>query len=124
VGETARSLTGGAGVELILDSVMGPGLLDLARAARYGGTLVTVGWLDPRPALLPMNAPLTIYRYMGFEHTLDNTVVRRMAAFLGAGVRTGALKPTVDKVFGLDNIVDAHHYLEKGQQIGKIVGTV
>jgi NADPH:quinone reductase-like Zn-dependent oxidoreductase len=41
--------TGGRGVDIILDSVMGPGLADLAKAARSGGTLVSVGWLDPRP---------------------------------------------------------------------------
>jgi len=43
---------------------MGPGLAELAAAARPGGTLVTAGWLDPRPAPMPINAPLTIYRYM------------------------------------------------------------
>ena len=30
-----------------------------------------------------------------------------MAAFLAAGVRTGALQPTIDRVFDLDDIVDA-----------------
>jgi len=51
-------------------------------------------------------------------------VVRRMAAFLTAGLRTGALRPTIDKVFSLDEIVDAHRYLERGQQVGKVVVTV
>jgi NADPH:quinone reductase-like Zn-dependent oxidoreductase len=73
---------------------------------------------------MPMNAPLTIYRYMSFEHTLDATVVRRMAAFLGAGLRQGSLRPTIDAVFGFDDIVQAHHHLERGNQVGKIVVTV
>ncbi len=122
--QAVRAHTGGIGADIILDSVMGPGLAELATAAKSGGTLVTVGWLDPRPASMPMNAPLTIYRYMSFEHTLDPVVVRRMAAFFGAGLRTGALRPTVDSVFALENIVEAHRYLEQGQQIGKIVVTV
>ena len=67
---------------------MGPGLAELAAAARPGGTLVTAGWLDPRPAPMPMNAPLTIYRYMSFEHVLNPVVVRRIAAFLTAGLRS------------------------------------
>lgn len=121
--EAAREHTGGAGVDLILDSVMGPGLADLATAARFGGTLVTVGWLDPRPATMPMNAPLTIHRYMSFEHVLDPVVVRRIAAFLGAGLRSGALRPTVDRTFTLDEVVEAHRYLDGGQQVGKIVLT-
>lgn len=119
--KAARAYTNESGVEVILDSVMGPGLSELATAARAGGTLLTVGWLDPRPASMPMNAPLTIYRYMSFEHVLDPAVVRRMAAFLAAGLRTGALRPTVDRVFGLDEVVEAHRYLERGQQVGKVV---
>ncbi len=122
--EVTRNFTNGVGVELVLDSVMGPGLAKLATAAKFNGTLVTVGWLDPRPASMPMNAPLTIYRYMSFEHTLDSTVVRRMAASLTAGLRSGAVKPTIDRVFGLDDIVDAHRHLEQGNQVGKIVVTI
>jgi NADPH2:quinone reductase len=35
---------------------------------------------------------------------------------------SGALKPIVDsKVFRLDQIADAHRYLESNQQFGKIV---
>jgi len=122
--EVVQQFTNGVGVDIILDSVMGPGLAELSQTARFGGTLVTVGWLDPRPASFPMNAPLRIFRYMSFEHTLDPVMVRRMAAFLGAGLRAGALNPTVDKVFDLDDIVAAHHHLERGQQVGKIVVTV
>jgi len=116
--------TGGAGADIILDFVMGPGLADLANAATFNGTLVSAGYLDPRPAPFPRKAPLTMYRYMSFEHTLDATVVRRIAAFLTAGLRTGALRPAIDQVFSLDDIVAVHRYLEQGQQRpGKIVVT-
>jgi NADPH:quinone reductase-like Zn-dependent oxidoreductase len=123
VAEATHAFTDGTGAELIIDSIMGPGLADLAKAGKIGGALVTVGWLDPRPAPYP-TAPLTMYRYMGFEHTLDDTVVRRMAAFLDAGVRNGTIRPTIDKVFGFDEVVDAHRHLEDGQQLGKVVVTV
>lgn len=120
-----RQHTNGIGADIILDSVMGPGLLDLAKAAKpISGTLVTVGWLDPRPAPYPMNA-LTMHRYMSFEHVLDPAAVRRITAFLTAGLRTGALHPAIDTVFSLDDISEAHRYLEQGQQRpGKIVVTV
>jgi NADPH:quinone reductase-like Zn-dependent oxidoreductase len=122
--KAARAYTNESGVEIILDSVMGPGLAELATAAKPGGALLTVGWLDPRPATMPMNAPLTIYRYMSFEHVLDPAVVRRMAAFLTAGLRSGALHPTVDRVFSLGEAADAHRHLERGEQVGKIVVAV
>lgn len=122
--KAASLLTGGAGADIILDSVMGPGLADLAAAAkRFTGTLVTVGWLDPRPAPYPSNA-ITTHRYMSFEHTLDPAAVRRIAAFLFAGLRTGAVDPAVGRVFALEEIVEAHRYLESGRQApGKIIVT-
>lgn len=122
--EATRVHTGGAGADIILDSVMGPGLAQLANAAkRFTGTLVTVGWLDPHPAPYP-SAPISTHRYMSFEHALDPAAVRRIAAFLFAGLRSGALSPTVDRVFTLDSIVDAHRYLAQGQEgLGKIVVT-
>jgi NADPH:quinone reductase-like Zn-dependent oxidoreductase len=119
--EAVRSLTGGAGADIVVDSVAGPGLPDLARAAKSGGTVVVLGWLDARPALLPMNWLLTVTGYARFEHNTDPTVVARIAAFLDAGLRTGALKPTIAKVFDLEHIVDAHRYLESGEQLGKVV---
>jgi len=123
--KAAQQHTGPAGADIILDFVMGPGLADLANAAKFNGTLVSAGYLDPRPAPFPRKAPLTIYRYMSFEHTLDATVVHRIAAFLTAGLRTGALRPAIDQVFTLDDIVAVHRYLEQGpQRPGKIVVTV
>ena len=122
--QAAREYTHGVGVEIILHSIMGPGLLEFAKAAKFGGTLITVGWLDTRPAPFPMSWPLTIHSYLSFEHTLDPAVVHRTADFLNAGLRTGVIRPTIDKVFTLDQIVDAHRYLERGQQVGKVVVTV
>lgn len=122
--EATHRLTGGAGADVVLDLVRGPGLADLARAAGLGRTLVTAGWMDDRPASFPTGWPVTVISYASFEHTTDPAAVRRIAAFLGAGLRTGALRPAVDRVFELDDIVEAHHYLEEGRQVGKIVVTV
>jgi len=123
--EAVRHHTGGTGADIVLDVVMGPGQQDLLKAARPGGTLVAAGFLDPRPTPFPSGTPLTIFNYQSFEHTLDAVVVKRMAAFLNAGVRLGALRPAIDKAFALDDIVEAHHHLEKGLHAGKkIVVTV
>jgi len=124
VTEAVRRHAGGTGADIILDLVMGPGQQDLVKAGRPGGTLVAAGFLDPRPTPFPSSTPLTIFRYASFEHTLDDVVVKRMAAFLNAGVRLGALRPAIDKVFALDDVVEAHRHLEKGLHAGKIVVTV
>ncbi|MFD6399009.1 zinc-dependent alcohol dehydrogenase family protein [Nocardia sp. NPDC060249] len=122
--EATHRYTNGTGADIVLDSVMGPGLAELANAAkRFSGRLITVGWLDPRPAPYPAS-PITMIRYMSFEHTLDPAAVHRITAFLTAGIHTGALRPIIDTVFTLDDIVAAHHYLEQGHHTGKIVATV
>jgi NADPH:quinone reductase-like Zn-dependent oxidoreductase len=119
VAEAVRRHTGGAGADIVLDLVMGPGQQELVQAARPGGTLVAAGFLDPRPTPFPASATLTIFRYRSFEHTLDPVAVKRMAAFLNAGVRLGALLPAIATVFSLDDIAEAHRYLEKGLHAGQ-----
>lgn len=107
------------GADIVLDVVMGPGQQDLVKAVRPGGTLVVAGFLDPRPTPFPTGRSLTIFSYRSFEHTLDAVVVKRMAAFLNAGVRLGVLRPAIDRVFSLDDVVEAHRHLEKGLHEGK-----
>jgi NADPH:quinone reductase-like Zn-dependent oxidoreductase len=125
VADAVHHHTGGTGADIVLDLVMGPGQQDLLEAARPGGTLVAAGFLDPRPTPFPTSTPLTVFSYRSFEHTLDAVVVKRMAAFLNAGVRLGALRPAIDAVFTLDDVVEAHRHLEKGLHAGKkIVVTV
>jgi NADPH:quinone reductase-like Zn-dependent oxidoreductase len=119
IAEAALQHTGGAGADIVLDLVMGPGQQDLLMAARPGGTLVVAGFLDPRPTPFPQGTPLTIFTYRSFEHTLDAVVVERMAAFLNAGVRLGSLRPAVDKVFAFDDVVEAHRHFEKGLHGGR-----
>lgn len=123
VADAVRRHTDGAGADIVLDLVMGPGQQALLAAARPGATLVAAGFLDPRPTPFPSGPPLRIFSYRSFEHTVDPVVVRRMAAFLDAGVRLGALRPLVGEVFALDDVVEAHRYLEKGLHRGKIVVT-
>lgn len=122
--DAVRHLTDGAGADIVLDLVMGPAQQTLVNAARPGATLVVAGFLDSRPTPFPRGAPLTIINYRSFEHTLDQKAVRRMAAFLNAGVRLGTMRPAVDKIFSLKDVIKAHHRLEQGLHSGKIVVTI
>ena len=119
-----KELTGGKGADIVFDPIAGPGLPATAAAATYGGTVVLYGWLDTAPALLPMTWPLTIICYVSFDHSTDPAARDRIAAFLDAGLRTGTIEPTIDSVFTLDHIVDAHQRLESNDQFGKIVVTI
>ena len=121
IAEVVHDLTGGRGVDLVLDLVRGPGQAELVAAARPGATLVVAGFLDARPTPFPAGVPLRMFTYRSFEHTLDPVAVQRMAAFLAAGVRLDTLRPAVGAVFSLDDIVEAHRFSEAGRHNGKKV---
>ncbi|GJF29639.1 NADPH:quinone reductase [Kitasatospora sp. NE20-6] len=122
-GQVARA-TGGRGADIVLDPVAGPGLADLARAVAPGGLLVVYGWLDPRPAPLPLDWGLRILGYNNLEVVGDPAARRRAAHFLDAGLRAGTLAPVIDRTFDLTEIAEAHRHLESGAHLGKIVVTV
>ncbi|MCE4941593.1 zinc-dependent alcohol dehydrogenase family protein [Streptomyces noursei] len=123
-----HDLTGGRGAEFVFDAIAGPGVLDLAKVVAPGGTLFEYGALSgevtPYPAFELGMPALNMRTYTLFETTADPERLRRAEAFVASGLRTGAFKPVVDRVFGLEEISEAHRYMEAGAQIGKIVVTV
>ncbi len=124
VAAKVREVTGDAGARIVLDSVAGPGLADLATLVARGGTLIVYGWLDPRPAPLPRNWPLNIWGYALYALVEDPEALRRGQAFVHAGLRDGTLAPLIDRTFDLEEIVEAHRHMEANGQVGKIVVTV
>ena len=60
----------------------------------------------------------------GYEIIADDVLLQRAKDFISEGLRSGQLKPVVSKVFKLDDIQEAHRYLESNEQIGKIVVNV
>ena len=121
--EQAREISG-EGVQIVFDAVGGPGVADIARAARTAGHLIVYGFLDQRPALFPMNWPLRMYGFNVEHLATDPALLGRALRFLGAGLVSGAPAPTVDRTFDLAEIAEAHRYLESEQQVGKVVLTV
>lgn len=117
--EGVRRHTGGSGADLVLDLVRGPGQQELLAAARPGATLVAAGFLDPRPTPFPAGKTLRIFSYRGFDLLADTAVVKRMAAFLNAGVRLDALRPAIGGVYPLDDVATAHRHLEEGTHAGR-----
>ncbi|MFI6539905.1 zinc-dependent alcohol dehydrogenase family protein [Nonomuraea sp. NPDC050547] len=120
-------LTAGRGAEYVFDAVAGPGVTDLARAAAPGGTHFLYGALSGLPTPYPgfdLGMPaLNLRTYTMMETTRDPRRLARAIAFVGAGLRAGAFRPVVDRVFPLEEIVAAHRHMESGTRFGKIVVT-
>lgn len=129
VAERVLALTGGRGAEYVFDAVAGPGVTDLARAVAPDGTLFLWGALSGQPTPYPgfdLGMPaLNMRTYTVVREITQNPArMRRAAAFVAAGLRSGAFRPVVDRLFPLEEIVQAHRYLESNAQVGKIVVTV
>jgi NADPH:quinone reductase-like Zn-dependent oxidoreductase len=120
-----RDLTGGRGAEFAFDAVAGPGVTALASAVAPDGTLFLYGALSGQPTPYPgfdLGMPaLNMRTFLVHEITRDPGRLRTAAAFVASGLRSGAFTPTVDRVFALDDIADAHRHMERGGQVGKLI---
>ncbi len=124
--EQVMAISGGKGANLIFDPVSGPYVETLAQAAAHGATLIIYGLLDMRPTPFPLfpafQKGLWMHAYALFECTAHPATLERGKRYVYEGLQSGSLKPTIDpKVFTLDQIVDAHRYMESNEQFGKIV---
>jgi NADPH:quinone reductase-like Zn-dependent oxidoreductase len=64
---------------------------------------------------------LAIHGFAMNDMIADAPVRRAAIDFVRQGLASGALKPVVDRVFALEDIVEAHRYLESNVQLGKIL---
>jgi NADPH:quinone reductase-like Zn-dependent oxidoreductase len=123
-----KRLTGGSGARVVFDPVGGPTVAKLVAAMCDHGILFQYGALSTEPTPLPLfdvlMKSLTIRGYVLFEITSNPARLKQGKQFVVNGLAAGKLKPVIAKTFRLDDIVDAHRYLESNQQIGKIVVTV
>lgn len=124
--ERVLELTGKKGARISFDPIGGKGVLDLAKAASYEGIIIEYGGLSPDPTPYPLfeslAKALTMRGFTLFELSRDQGKVDEAIKFVVDGLKTGALKPIIAKVFnGLESIVEAHTYMESNDQFGKIV---
>jgi NADPH:quinone reductase-like Zn-dependent oxidoreductase len=120
--------TDGKGARVVFDPVGGPTFAKLAKATARFGILFIYGALSPEPTPLPLLDVLVksamIRGYTMMEVTTDPARRERGKRFINEGLADGSLKPIIAKTFPLEQIVEAHRYLESNQQFGKIVATV
>ena len=115
-GGTVRQLTGGHGVDHVVETG-GPGTLPQSIVAvRTAGRIYLIGTLTPQSGDLPL-ALLMIK-----QARLQGLVVgsRHHQQDMVRGLETNGLKPVIDRSFPLESLADAFRYEESGQHFGKI----
>ena len=126
LGERLQELTGGM-LNCAFDAVGGPQVLELAEAMATGGRIISHGALSsdstPFPLKLAIKKSLTMRGYVYTEVTANAAALARAQDFIKQGTASGILAPHIDRTFSLNEVVEAHRYLESNQQFGKVVLT-
>jgi NADPH:quinone reductase-like Zn-dependent oxidoreductase len=108
-GDTARRLTGGRGVDHVIE-VGGPSTLAQSLiAARIGGHVAMIGML------LLLSIVTRELRLRGLTVGSRRDQVEMIRAIDAAGMR-----PIIDRHFPLEEIVEAFRYQESNRHFGKI----
>jgi NADPH:quinone reductase len=120
------ALTAGRGVDVVIESVGGPGLLDSIRCLAYRGRCVSLGDAGRGgPALVdvgslrPNNLTVSGY-FLGMELLVRPDCYGAIASLLD-DVADGRLKVVIDRRFPLSQAEDAHRYIESRQSFGRVL---
>ena len=126
--DVVRQVTGGRGVDLILDIVGGSYVNRNLSALGMDGRLVVIGFMEGEPM-----ATVDLRRILGRRLTITGSALRprsveekgRIAASLRQEVwpllERGVVKPVIDRTFPLVEAAAAHRRMESGEHVGKIV---
>ncbi len=111
--EVALRETGGAGVDVVFDTVGGDAILKSIPATRHFGRLATI--LTPQGTLGGLaSRNQTLY---GIFLTREAERLREMAR----AIEQGKLRALVDRVLPLEEVRQAHERLDSGHGTGKVV---
>jgi NADPH:quinone reductase-like Zn-dependent oxidoreductase len=114
--EEVLELTGGRGVDLVIES-SGPGTLPQSiKATRIGGRIVLVGVLTGLSGQVPTVA------LMGRQQTLHGITVGSRAHQIEMirALDTMDLRPAIDVVYPFNKVIEAFQFQESSRHFGKI----
>lgn len=118
-----RSMTDG-GVDAVLELVGQPTLEDSISCLKPGGIVCQTGllgdkwdyWVTSMP-----NAPEGIRRVTYSSEAVDADNTKPAMQHIVDQVARGAYRANIDRVFSMDEIVEAHRIMEQSQASGKLV---
>ena len=115
-GKTARKLTKGRGVDVVVE-VGGAGTIKQSiRASRLGGTIPMIGVLAGPSLDLPL--PLITMNLLNVVGVAMGN--RRQFADMLRAIAQHSIKPVVDRVFPLEQLAEALTWMQGGKHIGKV----
>lgn len=119
-GEAVRTLTGGVGVDVVLEIGGDSSMEQSAIACRTGGRIAMVGTTAHAPPVIPFVH--VIMRHLRIQGLAVGSVsqLRTVTAFLAQH----DIRPIIDRTFTLEELTEAFKYQLSGQHLGKICVTI
>jgi NADPH2:quinone reductase len=122
--EEVERLTGGAGVDVILDPVGGDVTLQSLRCAAWGGRLLIVGFASGTVPKLPAHR-LLLKRISAigvyWNHDRDKAMLERVSSRVMGLARTNVIRPHIDDRYDFDALPQALEALRARTVQGKAV---
>jgi NADPH:quinone reductase len=119
-----QEITGGRGANLVFDAVAGPYVETLVRSCARGATVFLYGSFDMSPTPFPLVEALgrdvSLRGYTVWPVITDPARLKRCQQYVLSGLKSGTLKPVLDRTFPFSEVVEAHRYMESNKQNGKI----
>jgi len=123
--QAVHDLTGGRGVDVVYDSVGRDTVHDSIRSLARRGTCVMFGASSGQvEGIAPLELAEAGSVFFTRPHLADymqGAEVRQRAADLFALLRDGRLRLRIDRSFGLEELAEAHRYLEGRRTRGKLL---
>jgi NADPH:quinone reductase-like Zn-dependent oxidoreductase len=115
-GKKARQLTGGAGVDHVVE-VGGAGTLEQSlKAVRIGGRISMIGVLSGGRAEIALTS--VVMSYVRIQGLLVGS--REGFEAMNRAIAQHELRPVVDRVFLFDETPEAFRYMAEGRHFGKV----
>ncbi|MEE4450690.1 zinc-binding alcohol dehydrogenase family protein [Novosphingobium resinovorum] len=124
IAERCREITGGKGVDLVLDLAGGKGKDALVEALRGHGRYAVVGAAEgtlPSFGFFEMIRKAMQINGISFGRDMHTPRVHALLADLFAKVASGELVMPIERSFALDEAVEAHRFVAEGHPFGRVV---
>jgi NADPH2:quinone reductase len=123
IGDGVRRITGGRGVDIVIESLGGAFIGDGLSSLAVGGTLITVGYTAGRKADIDVTDLIwKRARMAGFALLAQTPPVKRNAwERVMALITRGTVVPVIAQTYPLERATEALRYLHEDRPFGKVV---
>lgn len=118
--KAARSLTGGLGVDHVVEVGGADTLARSLRAVRAGGRVSLIGVLSGGSS--EVNILPVLMRAIRIQGIFVGSV--DMFEAMNRAISLHAIRPVIDRVFPIDRVKDAYQHMASGAHFGKVVVTL